>query len=316
MRFNKLDLNLLIALDALLTERNVSRAAARVHLTQSALSNALSRLREYFNDDLLTPVGRRFELTPRAEALKDVIRDLLVRIDSALATQPDFEPTTSDREFILFVSDYTMTMLMPRVLDLARQQGSNVRFKLLPQIAEPYRALERAEVDLLVIPTAYCSPDHPTEIALQEDFVCAVWSGSAIAHSGELTLQRYADAGHVVMQPADTSQPSFEKWHMERYGLSRRIAVSTYSITAMPHLLVGTEFIATVHKRLALKMLPALPLKLFPLPLSMPALDLAIQWHKLRSQDPGLVWLRSLLMRAAAALDQEPAALVNAQEHP
>jgi DNA-binding transcriptional LysR family regulator len=118
MRFNKLDLNLLVALDALLTER-------------------------------------RMEPTPRADTLQEAVRDVLLRIDTTISAQPDFDPATSDREFTLFVSDYSMQVLIPHALALLSRQRGTVRLKLLPQVAQPFRALERGEADLLIIPAAY-----------------------------------------------------------------------------------------------------------------------------------------------------------------
>ena len=302
MRFNKLDLNLLVALDALLTERNITHAAARLHLSQSAMSNALGRLREYFDDELLVQVGRRMEPTPRADVLREAVRDVLLRIDTTIAALPEFDPSASEREFTLFVSDYSMAVLIPHALALASRQRSKVRFKLMPQIASPHRSLERGEADLLIIPKAYLSPDHPSVVLFKEDFVCAVWRDSQIAR-GELTIERYVEAGHVVMQPPETNQPAFEDWFVQRYGISRRNQVLGYSFGAMPFLVVGTELIATVHARLARRLLPALPITLLPVPLPMPELEQAMQWHKYRSQDPGLVWLRSLMQQAALAMD-------------
>lgn len=176
MRFNKLDLNLLVALDALLGERNITRAAERLHLSQSAMSNALGRLREYFEDELLVQVGRKMELTPRAETLQHAVRDVLLRIDTSIAAMPQFDCRHSDREFKLFVSDYTMEVLMPHALALTARQRSTARFRLLPQVASPARSLELGEADLLVIPSDYCSPDHPTEAVFTETM--SAWSGA------------------------------------------------------------------------------------------------------------------------------------------
>ena len=134
MRFNKLDLNLLVALDHLLNLRSVSGAAARMNMTQSAMSNALLRLREYFGDDLLVKIGRRMELTPRAEALKDAVRDVLVRVEWTIATTADFDPAQSDRQFNVLVSDYTLATLIPKVLALCRKAESTVRFNFLHQV--------------------------------------------------------------------------------------------------------------------------------------------------------------------------------------
>lgn len=304
VRFNKLDLNLLVALDALLTERSITRAAERVHLSQSAMSNALGRLRDYFEDELLVQVGRKLEMTPRAAVLHEAVRDVLLRIDTSIAAQPQFDCATSDREFRLCVSDYTMEVLIPRALAIAAHQRSTVRFRLLPQVAAPARALEQGEADLLVIPTAYCSPDHPTETLYTDDFVCVVWSESSHARQG-LSFERYAGAGHVVMQPVNTDQPAFESWFVQRYGLSRRIEATTYSFAALPFLVVGTECVATVHAMLANAVKAALPITLLPLPLPMPAFEQAMQWHKYRSLDPGLLWLRRLMQQAAEVISND-----------
>jgi DNA-binding transcriptional LysR family regulator len=312
MRFNKLDLNLLVALNALLKEQNVTRAAERLHLSQSAMSNALTRLREHFDDELLVQVGRKLELTPRAETLKEAVSDVLVRIDTTIAAQPDFDPTKSEREFVIFVSDYSMEMLVPQMLAISSRQRSKVRFKLLPQVKEPHRSLERGEADMLIIPKAYCSSEHPAEKLFEEDFVCVVWRDSELARS-ELTFERYVDAGHVVMQPTDSERPAFENWFVQRYGISRRIEVLTYSFAVMPFLVVGTELIATVHSRLARRIQPALPIKLVPVPLPMPALVQVMQWHKYRSTDPGLVWLRSLTQQAALSMDADARSATPAQ---
>lgn len=306
MRFNKLDLNLLVALNALLTERNITRAAEVVHLSQSAMSNALGRLRDYFEDELLVQVGRKMELTPRAESLQDAVRDVLLRIDMSIAAQPQFDCSLSDREFTLFISDYTMEVLMPHVLTLAARQRSKVRFRLLPQVASPARSLERGEADLLMIPNAYCSADHPTEIVFQEEHVCVVWNQSVAARAG-MSFERYAAASHVVMVPHGSEQPAFESWFMQRYGLTRRVEVAAYSFSTLPYMVIGTELVATVHARLAHKLQKALPITALPLPMAMPALEQAMQWHKYRSQDLGLVWLRQLLLDGAAAMGPPPA---------
>jgi DNA-binding transcriptional LysR family regulator len=168
MRFQKLDLNLLVALDALLRERSISRAAEHMHLSQSAMSSALARLRAYFEDDLLISVGRKLELTSRAEVLKEAVRDVLMRVDTSIATAPEFDPSESDRKFQLAVSDYTAATLIPHVLALAEKQSRTVRFDLIPVPGRPQRALESGDADLMVISRPYALPDHPTETLYEE----------------------------------------------------------------------------------------------------------------------------------------------------
>ncbi|MFN3986756.1 MAG: LysR family transcriptional regulator [Rhodocyclaceae bacterium] len=302
MRFKKLDLNLLVALDAMLTERSISRAAERVHLTQSAMSNALARLREYFDDQLLVQVGRKMELTPRAELLKDAVRDVLVRVDTTIAAHPDFVPEQADREFRLYVSDYSLQTLIPHVLALTQAQAPGVRFQLLHQRTEPHRALERGEIDLLVIPRNYCSQEHPLDTLFNEAFQCVVWRHSRRWSSDTMSLDDYANAGHVVMLPAE-GQPSFETWFMDRYGLSRHIEVTSFNFTSVPFLVVGTDRVATVHSRLAQQARQMLPLKCFVPPLPIPEMEQAMQWHKYRTQDPALSWLRSLFHEAVIRMN-------------
>lgn len=302
MRFKKLDLNLLVALDALLTERNVTRAGERIYLSQSAMSNALSRLRQYFDDELLVPVGGKLELTPRAEVLHEAVKDVLLRIDTTVAAQPEFDPRTSDREFTMFVSDYSMEVLIPRLLALAAKQGSRVRYRLQSQVAHPYRSLERGDADLLIIPDLFCSPDHPQERLFEDHFVCAIWKDSPLAQ-GDMTIERYMSASHVIMKPSDNDVPVLDRWFSNLHGLDRKIAVSTYNFGAIPFMVVGTDLIGTVHSRLVRRVLPAIPVVLKPVPLPAVSFHQAMQWHKYRTRDPGLVWLRGLLHEAACHLD-------------
>lgn len=305
MRFNRLDLNLLVALDALLTECSITKAAHRLNLSPSATSNALARLREYFDDELLVQVGRRMEPTPRAQGLQEAVRDVLVRVDSAIAIQPEFDPSKSDRVFRIFVSDYTQMIFVPHVLALASAERCTARFELLAQVSNPHRSLERGEADLLIIPRGFLSADHPQETLYTEDFVCVVWRDSTLAR-GDLTFERYLAAGHVLMQPSGNFGDSFETWFVKRYGVTRRVAVTSYGFSALPAMVVGTELIATVHTRLARALQPAWPIELRPPPLPITAMEQGLQWHKYRTQDPGLVWLRGLLRRAVARMDALP----------
>lgn len=303
MRFNKFDLNLLVALDALLDERSVSRAAARLNLSPSATSDALARLREYFADELLVQVGRRMEPTPRAEGLQHDVRDMLMRLESTITTQPSFDATRSDRVFRIFVSDYTQMVFAPHVLALAHAERSSVRIDFLPQVAEPQRSLERGEVDLLIIPSNLMSPDHPTDLLYTEDFVCVVWKHGSLA-DGPLTLARYLEAGHAVMQPQANAGESFEVAFTRRHGVVRRVAVSSFGFAPLPALVVGTNLIATVHARLARLLQGSLPIALHPSPVPIGPMEQALQWHQYRTKDPGLAWLRSLMRRAVERMQQ------------
>jgi len=302
MRYNKLDLNLLVALDALLTECNISRAGERVHLSQPAMSNALSRLRNYFDDELLVSVGRHMERTPRAEMLRDAVRDVLVRIEASVAAQPEFDCRETDRMFNLFVSDYSMEVLIPHALAIADAMGSRATLQLRPLSPNPARSLERGEADLLLIPSEFCSAEHPSRVLFVDELVCVVWSESKHAQQG-LSVESYRAAGHVAMQPVDINEPVFERSIQAAIGAPRQIRASAFSFAVLPFLVVGSELIATIHERHARLVEPALPIKRMAVPFTLPPIHQEMQWHKYRNLDPGLIWLRDLMVEAARRID-------------
>lgn len=298
MRFKHLDLNLLIALDAMLRERNISRAAERLHLSQSAMSNALARLREYFDDQLLVQVGRHMEPTPRAEALAEAVRDVLVRVDTAIVIQPEFIPAESNRVFRLLVSEYTTTVLIPVLLDLVWQESKNIGFDLLSQSSDPGRLLADGEADVLIMPNAYLGTGHPIETLYEDEYVCVVWEANSLI-GNTLDIDDYLAATHVVAQMGPTRRSVFEDWFSQKFGTPRNVQVVTQSLTAPCRLVVGTDRIATVQARLAREAVKTLPLRILPAPFEIPKMVQAMQWHRYRTQDPGIVWLRDRLLEAA-----------------
>lgn len=301
MRFNKLDLNLLVALDALLRENSISRAAQQLHLSQGAMSNALARLREHFGDDLLVAVGRRMEQTPRAQALAPVVRDLLVRIDNTMQVQPLFDARHSDRIFRIVVSDYSMSVFVPHLLQVAAQDGASVRFEFLPQYGPATDALERGTADMLVVPLRLASLDHPATPLFQDVFTCLVAHDHPLA-GGTLSREDYLAAGHVVMQPSNSAGAAIDGTLLTERGMNRRVEVAAYAFSSLPMLLSGTQRIATLQRRLARLAQAHLPVvELQPL-FDMPQLDQRMQWHRLRASDPGLLWLRDAMMRAARTM--------------
>ena len=147
MDLHAFDLNLLVALDALLTERNVTQAGVRLNLSQSSMSGALSRLRSYFQDELLVPGGRRMVLTPLAETLVEPVRDLLLQTRQTLATKPRFDPATATRHISIAVSDYTIEILLSDVLRRARVLAPFITFRLQPIGNRASEALDAGELD-------------------------------------------------------------------------------------------------------------------------------------------------------------------------
>lgn len=297
MRFKRLDLNLLVALDALLRERSVSRAAASVNLSQPAMSNALTRLRDYFKDNLLVQVGRRMEMTPLAESLAAPVREILLSIDTAIAVQPEFIPTESKRTFNLLVSEYTTSVLIPTLVAILWNESKTIGLRLLPQKATPEELLTSGDADLLIMPSIFLPAGHPSEPLYDDDYICVV-SKDSTAFGDDLSLDEYLTASHIVTE-FGSARYSYEGWFMERQGIERHIAISTPSLLAPCQLVIGTDRIATVHSRIAVNAARTLPIRLLPLPLKMPKLEQTMQWHRYRTQDLGLKWLRERLHDAA-----------------
>lgn len=297
MRLKNLDLNLLVALDMLLIERNVSRAAERLHLTQSAMSNALKRLRDYFDDPLFVLIGRRMELTPRAEAMEHSVRDIIVRIESTISSEVRFDPSQTTRQFRILTSDYAMTVLMPEVFTLAALEGSTARFQLLPQVEHPSAPVERGEADILVAPSQFLSNDHPSELLFEDPYACIAWKDGRYGKT-PLTTSQYLEAGHIRMI-APEAELTNDMQSLEEHGIERRVEVACYSFATLPHLVVGTDRLATVHSLTAALAENALPIVCHKMPFPMKPLQLCIQWHDYRGRDPAIHWLRQLFVRAA-----------------
>lgn len=300
MRFKKLDLNLLVALDHMLELRSVSAAADKMFMSQSAMSNALTRIRTYFDDPLLVQVGRRMELTPRAEALRPAIRDILVRIEATIETDLEFRPEKSTRVFNILLSDYSMRVLFPHVLAITQEQSAGVRFNLSPQTEEPYNQLVRGEVDMLVTPAQFVSKDHPSTLLFDDEYVVVTCKNGRYGDV-EMTQDIYEAASHVVMVPPNNAG-AVEASFLSIGGISRNVDVTTYSFSNLPHLIPGTDRIATVHKRLAMLTAKQNGLVIHPLPFLTLRFQQMIQWHAYRDLDPGIMWLRSVFEEAATRL--------------
>jgi LysR family nod box-dependent transcriptional activator len=298
MDLHRFDLNLLVALDALLTERNVTQAGARLHLSQSAMSGALARLRSFFGDDLLVPVGRRMVLTPFAEQLVDPVRATLLQVRGTLAATPRFDPATANRSFSIAVSDYVTVVLMHDALQRARREAPNVVFELRPLGKQAVEDLESGELDFRIVPREFLSPGHPTDVLFEDTYTCVAWSGNQ-SIGDTISVEEYLSAGHVAVKNWTTA---YDERFLQQANYRRRIEVWTSTFTLAPQLVVGTDRIATTTTRLALHYSRILPLKLVPLPVNIPPMVELVQWHRIRDEDPAFHWFRRVLKETVATL--------------
>lgn len=303
MRFRKLDLNLLVALDALLSEKSVSLAAERICLSQSATSSALGRLRDYFNDELLVLKGRQMELTARGEELIAPVRSVLQQIQTTIAVAPEFDPATCERTLSIMASDYATEVLLSRALHEFSQTAPRMTFQIAPLNDQLIETLERGGTELLITIDIAISPQHPSEPLFEDDYVVVGWEGNPHLQNG-IDRELYFRLGHVTTTFGKARVPAFEEWFIRSQAMQRRVEICAPSFLSVPFLLTGTERIATMHRRLARRMAKHMPLKILPVPFDIPRIRLAVQWHSSNAGDKALRWVAAELGRIAGAKEK------------
>lgn len=299
MRFQRLDLNLLVALDALLTERSVSLAAERIHLSQSATSSALGRLREYFADELLIVKGRTMVLTSRAEELVGPVRAVLEQIRTTISVAPPFDPASSDRKIRMMASDYLTEVLLVTALRDLLAEAPGMRFEIAPMADALQEALERGATDILFCIDYALSADHPSQILFEDDYVVVGWDQNP-AMAGAMSKELYFELGHVTARFGKSQTPVFEDWFVRRQSQQRRVEVIAPCFLAVPGFIIGTSRIATMHRRLATKLTAYLPLVMKEVPLAIPPIREAVQWQISNHNDPAIRWVVERIAMIAA----------------
>ncbi|NTI78503.1 LysR family transcriptional regulator [Rhizobium rhizogenes] len=294
MRFERLDLNLLVVLDALLSERSVSLAAERICLSQSATSSALGRLRDYFGDDLLIVKGRKMVLTTRAASLVEPVRAVLEQVRMTISVAPPFDPAVSDRTISIMASDYITEVLLASAINQIAIEAPNMRFEIHPLNCHLIETLERGLADLLVTIDYAISPDHPSEILFEDDYVVVGWTGNP-AMSVPMTKDLYFALGHITARFGQGRVSAFEDWFVRRSKLQRRVEVVSPTFLSLPGLVVGSCRIATMQRRLAIRMADHMPLTICEVPFDIPRIREAVQWHISNNNDKAIRWVATRL---------------------
>jgi LysR family nod box-dependent transcriptional activator len=306
MRYRRLDLNLLIALEALLSECSVTRAAERLCLGQSATSSALGRLRDHFNDPLLVQVGRSLQPTTLGLALLPKVREALALTREITDAPVQFAPQHCDRRFTLVASDYVAAVLLPAVsrelARLAPQVQLSLRDLPMPRDGDVVsEALDYRRSDCVVVPQRRLNASYPHQPLLTDQLCCLV-SADQPAYAEGLSLAAYCDAEHVVREFADGRHLALDAAHLQELGITRRVAVAVESFALMPDFLVGTRRVATLFRRQAELFARRYPLRVVAAPLAFPAATQVVQWHPYQDRDPALNWFRQVLQQQAAQL--------------
>lgn len=300
MNITSVNLNLLLAFEALLEERSVSRAAARIGLSQPATSNALSRLRAIFSDPLFTRTSSGMTATARALELAGPIRSGLAQLRGALAERPRFDPAVSTRAFRLAMTDYAELLLLGPLLRRIQRRAPEVQILIrrLERIFIPPEAELRAgafDAAMGFFPEANAlEPGTYSRDLFVEENVCMARKGHPLFRK-RLTLRRLAAAGHVAIFYRADSRGLIDNI-LAGHGLRRRLQAATPHFLTVPYVVAATDLIAVVPAGLANRFRKSLPLEVRQSPLRLPPFHMRLLWHEHTAEDPANAWLRSEIL--------------------
>ena len=304
MELTGVDLNLLVAFDALVAEQSVSRAASRLGLSQPGMSNALARLRRLFGDPLLVRSGPGLVRTPRAEALREPVREALILIRQALDLRPGFDPGTDRATFTVSCSDYSLLMLIGPLVRRMAAAAPGVTIQVLPRSADPISLLRDGAVDLLIEPAEIMPRAALAARRLFADrWLCCVWEGSAEV-GDRMTLETYLRLGHLVYSMGRGQPVSLVDQHLARSRLARRIEFTVESFLLAPFLLEGTDLVTIVPERASPYLRRTAAVRFLEPPVELPPITQTLWWHERHTADPAHAWVRARIAEIADSLDQ------------
>jgi DNA-binding transcriptional LysR family regulator len=312
----RIDLNLLVYLDALLRERNVTQAANQLNLSQPAMSNGLRRLREMFDDPLLVRTSEGMTPTERALELEPQVREVLLKIDTAVQARSAFDPANAQRVFRIMASDYAESTLLPTVLGHLRTLAPGLTLDIMTPSDVSFLDVERGKVDM-VINRFDSMPQSFHQIHLWNDtFTCVLSPENPVLE--DFSLENYLKANHVWVSktgmgvgvgvnPDDVQRLGWVDAALNKLGKKRQIRVFTRHYQAAMTMAEQNDLIVTLPSRAALLKVDNPRVVLRKPPLHIPELELKMAWSPLLQHNPANRWLRKLIVDTARALDgKEP----------
>lgn len=299
-----LDLNLLVALDALVEEENVSRAASRIGVTQPAMSRTLRQLRELFGDELLRRTSSGMKPTPRALTLAQAVRPNLENIAAAIGQRLSFDPATASRRFVLALPDIATRLALPQVVKQISAQAPGIELAIVTTVnRDALHKLETGQAELAMgvydhVPRTLRAYNRRT---LRE--VCVADPANPLLRNGVLDLETFLDLPHVAVSMAENEGTPLDTT-LETLGLRRKIVITTPYYSCVPALIHGTRNLAVVVEDL-LDLLPeGDTLARFPIPVTVDPVMSKIVWHARSDEDLGHTWLRNLFIASSRVSDQ------------
>jgi DNA-binding transcriptional LysR family regulator len=289
------DLNLLLALQALLEEQHVTRASKRCFLSQPAMSRALERLRDMFGDALLIRSGRAYERTVRGNSLLRELQSLLPRLESMVRGE-EFDPRRSQERFRLAVTDHASITLIPPVIERMRIEAPDVRVEVSQWQDRAYDAVLAGRLD-----AAFSAEEPPSglqsEILFEVDFVCVVGAAQRV-HPRRLTLAQYLQLPHVAVETWAGQQTPVDR-PLAQFGAKRRVVVSVPFFAAAMFAIAKTDLVLTVPRKLTTIVRPIHGVRVVEPPREIKPFPYFMTWHQRLNEEPAHAWFREQVRVAA-----------------
>ena len=297
-----LDLNLLVAFDALATDQSVTKAALQVGIGQSAMSHNLARLRALFGDELLTRGPDGMRLTPRGLALVSPVRAILSQIQALTARPAVFTPGSADRVFRVGMPDSVEVLLVPHLLAFLQAEAPGIRLRL-QAVGHPAQVLEDLDADRLDMAISLGALEHgrdhhKTRSILSGTYMC-MFNAALVGIEPPISLDDYVRLPHVLTSLRQGERGVVDQ-ALEEIGLKRNVTLVTPRFLAVPFLVRGAPVVTTMHAELARLFASTLGLSLSPPPLPLPGIAISLVWHSSYDDDEGHAWFRRVIGRIAA----------------
>jgi DNA-binding transcriptional LysR family regulator len=300
-----IDLNLLVAFEALLEQRSVTKAAEQLQVGQPAMSASLNRLRTLFEDELFVRLGREMQPTLKAQAIAPGILAALQQIRQTFTASQAFEPASSDRAFTIGSSDYTSFVLVPPLLEFSRQAAPSLNFHLIGFEKDSVGdLLEQGAIEVAL----GVFPNSPRQTAWEpiftERFVGIARQGHPGLKHGAMDLETFVRLSHALTTLRRDSVGEIDK-ALNEQNLERRIALTTPHMLVLPFAIASSDLVAAVPYRVALRMASICNLSVFELPVKTKPWTVSMIWSKLSDQDEAVRWLRDAIKTVCKTFDDE-----------
>lgn len=292
---NTVDLNLLAVFQEVYRERQISAAAKRLGLTQSAVSNALARLRRVFGDELFVRTAQGMQPTPFAEQVAGPVGAAMAQVALALNQRSQFDPATSERRFVLAMTDVGEVHFMPALIARCRALAPRVQISSVRAGSIALKEeLETGRVDLAVGPFDGISEALFQRLLFRQPYVSMFRKGHPLGR-GKVTLERFVAAEHLLVDATDAPYERINQL-LEQAGVAANTRFRVPHFTAVPYIVSTGELVVTVPLKLAERAAAPFRLAWITPPLALPPLQTNLFWHRRFNQDPGNQWLRALVV--------------------